>query len=58
MRENVRDMEDDLQAADIGLFTSETESFCLSLSKRCILFSLPKCRTAGWGESLKSCRIK
>jgi N-acetyl-alpha-D-glucosaminyl L-malate synthase BshA len=31
VRENVRDMEDYLRAADIGLFTSETESFCLSI---------------------------
>ena len=31
VRENVRDTEDYLQAADIGLFTSETESFCLSI---------------------------
>jgi glycosyltransferase involved in cell wall biosynthesis len=31
VRENVRDMEDYLQAADIGLYTSETESFCLSI---------------------------
>ena len=31
VRENVTDMEDYLQAADIGLFTSETESFCLSI---------------------------
>jgi N-acetyl-alpha-D-glucosaminyl L-malate synthase BshA len=31
VRENVRDMEDYLQAADIGLFTSEKESFCLSI---------------------------
>jgi L-malate glycosyltransferase len=31
VRENVRDMEDYLQAADLGLFTSETESFCLSI---------------------------
>jgi N-acetyl-alpha-D-glucosaminyl L-malate synthase BshA len=31
VRENVRDMEDYLQAADIALFTSETESFCLSI---------------------------
>jgi L-malate glycosyltransferase len=31
VRENVRDMEDYLQAADIGLFTSESESFCLSI---------------------------
>jgi L-malate glycosyltransferase len=31
VRENVRDIEEYLQAADIGLFTSETESFCLSI---------------------------
>lgn len=31
VRENVRDVEDYLQTADIGLFTSETESFCLSI---------------------------
>jgi L-malate glycosyltransferase len=31
VRENVRDMEDYLQAADMALFTSETESFCLSI---------------------------
>jgi L-malate glycosyltransferase len=31
VRENVRNMEDYLQAADIGLFTSEKESFCLSI---------------------------
>jgi glycosyltransferase involved in cell wall biosynthesis len=31
VRENVRDTEDYLQAADIGLFTSEKESFCLSI---------------------------
>jgi N-acetyl-alpha-D-glucosaminyl L-malate synthase BshA len=31
VRENVRNMEDYLQAADVGLFTSETESFCLSI---------------------------
>jgi N-acetyl-alpha-D-glucosaminyl L-malate synthase BshA len=31
VRENVTDIEDYLQAADIGLFTSETESFCLSI---------------------------
>src|SRR6201994_2834804 len=31
VRENVRDMEDYLQVADIGLLTSETESFCLSI---------------------------
>ena len=31
VREKVTDIEDYLQAADIGLFTSETESFCLSI---------------------------
>src|SRR5664280_96123 len=31
VREKVNDVEDYLQAADIGLFTSETESFCLSI---------------------------
>jgi N-acetyl-alpha-D-glucosaminyl L-malate synthase BshA len=31
VRENVADIEDYLQAADLGLFTSETESFCLSI---------------------------
>jgi N-acetyl-alpha-D-glucosaminyl L-malate synthase BshA len=31
VRENVTDVEDYLQAADLGLFTSDTESFCLSI---------------------------
>jgi len=31
VRENVNEIEDFLQAADLGLFTSETESFCLSI---------------------------
>jgi glycosyltransferase involved in cell wall biosynthesis len=31
VRENVNDMEDYLQASDLGLFTSDTESFCLSI---------------------------
>ena len=31
VREKVSDIENFLQAADIGLFTSETESFCLSI---------------------------
>ena len=31
IRENVNEIEDYLQAADLGLFTSETESFCLSI---------------------------
>ena len=31
VREKVNDIEDYLQAADAGLFTSDTESFCLSI---------------------------
>lgn len=31
VRENVNEVEDYLQAADLGLFTSESESFCLSI---------------------------
>ena len=31
VREKVTEIEDYLQAADVGLFTSETESFCLSV---------------------------
>ncbi len=31
IRENVNEIEDYLQAADLGLFTSEMESFCLSI---------------------------
>jgi N-acetyl-alpha-D-glucosaminyl L-malate synthase BshA len=31
VRESVNEIEDYLQAADLGLFTSETESFCLSI---------------------------
>ena len=31
VRERVNDIEDYLQAADLGLFTSDTESFCLSI---------------------------
>lgn len=31
VRENVRDMEDYLSAADIGFYTSQAESFCLSI---------------------------
>ncbi|MDO8543292.1 MAG: N-acetyl-alpha-D-glucosaminyl L-malate synthase BshA [Opitutaceae bacterium] len=31
VREKVQDIEDYLQAADLGLFTSESESFCLSI---------------------------
>ena len=31
VRENVPDIEDYLEATDLGLFTSESESFCLSI---------------------------
>jgi N-acetyl-alpha-D-glucosaminyl L-malate synthase BshA len=31
LRENVSDVEDYLQVADVGLFTSDSESFCLSI---------------------------
>ena len=31
VRERVNDIEDYLQIADVGLFTSESESFCLSI---------------------------
>jgi L-malate glycosyltransferase len=31
VRENILDIEDYLQAADLGLYTSENESFCLSI---------------------------
>ncbi|HVU16715.1 MAG TPA: N-acetyl-alpha-D-glucosaminyl L-malate synthase BshA [Candidatus Didemnitutus sp.] len=31
VREKVSDIEDYLEAADVGIFTSETESFCLSI---------------------------
>ena len=31
VRENVSDIEEYLQVADVGLFTSEVESFCLSI---------------------------
>jgi N-acetyl-alpha-D-glucosaminyl L-malate synthase BshA len=31
VREQIADIEDYLQVADVGLFTSETESFCLSI---------------------------
>ncbi|MDQ2731791.1 MAG: glycosyltransferase family 4 protein, partial [Armatimonadota bacterium] len=42
--ERVHDIEDYLQAADIGLFTSETESFCLSILEA-MYFSCPSVTT-------------
>lgn len=40
VREKVNDIEDYLQAADLGLFTSESESFCLSILEA-MFFSCP-----------------
>jgi N-acetyl-alpha-D-glucosaminyl L-malate synthase BshA len=40
VRENVNEIEDYLQAADLGFFTSETESFCLSILEA-MLFGCP-----------------
>jgi len=44
VRENVTDIEDYLQAADLGLFTSETESFCLSILET-MCFACPSVAT-------------
>ena len=53
VREKVTDIEDYLQAADLGLFTSETESFCLSiLEAMCLWLSErrpPRRRNSGSG---------
>jgi N-acetyl-alpha-D-glucosaminyl L-malate synthase BshA len=40
VRQNVNDIEDYLQVADLGLFTSESESFCLSILEA-MCFSCP-----------------
>jgi N-acetyl-alpha-D-glucosaminyl L-malate synthase BshA len=48
VRENVIDVEDYLQAADLGLFTSESESFCLSLLEA-MWFGCPSVSTAVGG---------
>jgi N-acetyl-alpha-D-glucosaminyl L-malate synthase BshA len=48
VREHVSDIEDYLQAADIGLFTSDMESFCLSLLEA-MCFSCPSVATAVGG---------
>jgi L-malate glycosyltransferase len=48
VRENVFDIEDYLQASDLGLFTSETESFCLSLLEA-MSFGVPSVSTAVGG---------
>lgn len=44
VRENVTDIEDYLQAADLGLFTSESESFCLSILEA-MCFACPSVAT-------------
>jgi N-acetyl-alpha-D-glucosaminyl L-malate synthase BshA len=48
VRENATDIEDYLQAADLGLFTSETESFCLSILEA-MCFGCPSVSTAVGG---------
>ncbi len=44
VRERVTEIEDYLQAADVGLFTSETESFCLSILEA-MFFGVPSVAT-------------
>jgi glycosyltransferase involved in cell wall biosynthesis len=48
VREKVADVEDYLRAADLGLFTSETESFCLSMLET-MWFGCPSVSTAVGG---------
>jgi N-acetyl-alpha-D-glucosaminyl L-malate synthase BshA len=48
VREQVSDIEDYLQAADAGIFTSEMESFCLSLLET-MCFGCPSVATAVGG---------
>ncbi len=48
VREKVVDVEDYLQAADLGLFTSESESFCLSLLEA-MCFGCPSVSTSVGG---------
>ncbi len=48
VRENVMEIEDYLQAADVGLFTSETESFCLSILEA-MCFACPSVATSVGG---------
>ena len=48
VREQVSDIEDYLQAADIGLFTSDLESFCLSILEA-MCFACPSVATAVGG---------
>jgi N-acetyl-alpha-D-glucosaminyl L-malate synthase BshA len=48
VRENVPDVEEYLQAADLGLFTSESESFCLSVLEA-MAFGCPSVSTGVGG---------
>ena len=48
VRENVTDIENYLQAADLGLITSETESFCLSILEA-MAFACPSVATSVGG---------
>src|SRR5581483_4302642 len=48
IRERVSDIEDYLEAADLGLFTSDIESFCLSILE-CMAFATPVVATAVGG---------
>ncbi len=48
VRERITDIEEYWQAADLGLFTSETESFCLSILEG-MLFACPSVATAVGG---------
>ena len=48
VRENVSEIEDYLQAADIGLFTSDMESFCLSILEA-MCFACPSVAAAVGG---------
>ena len=48
VRENVQVIEDYLQAADVGLITSETESFCLSILEA-MCFACPSVATSVGG---------
>ena len=48
LRENVTDIEDYLQVADLGLFTSDSESFCLSILEA-MFFGCPSVATGVGG---------
>ena len=48
IRQNVLEIEDYLQAADIALYTSESESFCLSILES-MFFGCPSVATAVGG---------